>query len=98
MVDTDRAAPLLCQARGHRATHDAKGRALLTLDLAECHVVSREPEEAARLVVEALETAHGVLVGPILARTRLVLAGMDEWAGSKAVRDLDSRVAELIRA
>lgn len=46
MADTDRAAPLLCQARGRRATHDAKGRALLTLDLAECHVVSREPEEA----------------------------------------------------
>jgi hypothetical protein len=65
------------------------------LDLAECHVVGRDPDEAARLVVEALETAHGVLVGPVLARARSVLAGLDEWAGSRAVRDLDSRMVEL---
>lgn len=54
MADPDRAAPLLCRARDRRAAHDAKGRALLTLDLAECQVIDREPEEAAHLVVEAL--------------------------------------------
>lgn len=97
MADTDRAGPLLSKARDRRATHDAKGRALLTLDLAECHVVGREPDEAARLAVEALETAHGVLVGPILTRTRSVLVGLNEWAGSTAVRDLDSRMVELTR-
>lgn len=96
-ADTDRAASLLCRARDHRATHDAKGRALLTLDLAECRIVSREPDEAARLVGEALETAHGALVSPIIIRTRSLVARLDSWAEPKAVRELNSRLKDLAR-
>jgi Helix-turn-helix domain len=95
MSDTERAMPLLSRALDGRATEDAKGRALLTLDLAQCHATAREPEEAARLTNEAIDAAHGTLVGPIVARAQAMRAALDPWSQLHAVRDLDARVVEL---
>lgn len=93
--DTDRAVPLLTQALDRRAAADAKGRALVLLDVADCRVMTGEPEEGARIVVEALDVADGALVRPILTRTRELRSGMDRWAGTSAVADLDARLREI---
>jgi len=92
MTDTHRAVPLLTQARDRRAPTDAKGRALVTLDLADCHAVDHEPEEAARLGVQALDTVDGSLVAPIVARARTLRAGLERWSDLPAVRELDARL------
>ncbi|MGH3801287.1 MAG: hypothetical protein ACRDTD_14345, partial [Pseudonocardiaceae bacterium] len=97
MTDTHQAVPLLTQARDRRASADAKGRSLVTLDLAECHAVDREPEEAARLAAHALDDVDGSIVAPIVIRARRLLAGLHQWSELAAVRELDNRLAELSR-
>jgi hypothetical protein len=97
MADTHQAVPLLTQARDRRASADVKGRALVTLDLAECRAVDHEPEEAARLSVHALASVDGSIVAPIVTRARRLLAGLDQWSELAAVRELDARLAELPR-
>ncbi|MGH3907915.1 MAG: hypothetical protein ACRDTE_27615 [Pseudonocardiaceae bacterium] len=92
MTDTHRAAPLLAQARDRRAATDAKGRALVTLDLADCHAVDHEPEEAARLAMQALDAVDGSMVAPILTRARTLRAGLERWSDLPAVRELDARL------
>ena len=92
MTDTHRAVPLLTQARDRRAPADAKGRALVTLDLADCHAVDHEPEDAVRLAVHALAAVDGSMVGPILTRARTLCAGLDRWSDLPTVRELDARL------
>jgi hypothetical protein len=94
-ADTHRAVPLLTQARDQRVPIDAKGRALVTLDLAECHVVDDEPEEAARLAAYALDSVDGSMIAPIVTRAHRLLARMDRWSELSAVRELGARLAEL---
>jgi transcriptional regulator with XRE-family HTH domain len=79
MNDTHRAIPLLTQARGRRASTDVKGRALVTLDLAECHVVDHEPEETVRLATHALDGVDGSMVAPIVVRARRLHARLERW-------------------
>jgi len=95
--DTAHATPLLNGALERRALIDAKGRALITLDMAECRLVEREPEEAARLTVSALRSAAGSLVGPILDRARGLHTRLAPWRTSVAVIDLDGHLRELPR-
>ncbi len=95
MGDTHRAIPLLTQARDRRASTDAKGRALVTLDLAECHVVDHEPEEAVRLAALALDGVKGTMVAPIVVRARRLLAQLERWPELSAVRELEARLREL---
>jgi hypothetical protein len=92
--DTDRAAPLLVQALDRRPSRDAKGRALVLLDLADCHVVTAEPEEGARIAMQALDVADGALVRPILTRARALRSGLVR-ADTKAVADFDARLREI---
>ena len=72
--DTSRAKDMLGDALAHRSTADAKGRALLTLDLAECFAADGEPEHAARLGADALDIVRGSVVRPVLVRTQAVRA------------------------
>jgi hypothetical protein len=88
------AAAYLGRALTQRAAADAKGRALLTLDLAACRIIDNERDEAAQLVYAALDRAHGALVRPILDRARAVRADMARWTPSPALTDLDARLAE----
>jgi hypothetical protein len=92
--DTNRATPLLVQALDRRPSTDAKGRALVLLDLADCHVVTAEPEEGARIAMEALDVADGALVRPILTRAHALRSGLGR-AGTKAVADFDARLREI---
>jgi hypothetical protein len=94
MSDTHQAVPPLTQARNRRAPTDAKGRALVTLDLAECHAVDDEPEEAARLAAHALDGVGGSMVAPIVTRARGLLVRLNRCSELPAVRELEARLAE----
>lgn len=95
--DTDRAQQIRTAAVARRATSDAKGRALLTLDLAACRVLQDEGEESCRLIEEALAMVAGSMVGPILARAQAVRASVGGSAGTHALARVDARIAELPR-
>jgi hypothetical protein len=82
------------QALDRRPSTDAKGRALVLLDLADCHVVTAEPEEGARIAMQALDVADGALVRPILTRARALRSGLGR-ADTKAVADFDARLREI---
>lgn len=69
----------------------------MTLDLAECHAVDHEPEEAARLAICALDGVDGSMVAPIVTRARSLFTRVDRWPELPAVRELDARMAELPR-
>jgi tetratricopeptide (TPR) repeat protein len=97
MGDTANAVPLLGAALDRRAVTDAKGRALITLDLAECRVIENEPGEAARLAMSALRAASGSLVGPILDRARALQTRLAPWRAVGEVRNLEVHVKELAR-
>ena len=95
MSETARAVPLLVEARERRARTDVKGQALLTLDLAYCRAVSREPEEAAQLALDAVMRIAGAEVQPVVARLRAVSRALSPWASLPAVRELSDRAREL---
>ena len=57
--DADESAGYLEAGIAHRAPADAKGRALLTSDLAECVLRGGDPEQAAHVALQALDTAAG---------------------------------------
>ncbi len=85
----------LSRALGRRASADAKGRALLTLDLASCLITAGEYEEAARLVGTALDIASAALVWPILTRTVQVLASFQADQAPRVVAELDQRIRDV---
>jgi transcriptional regulator with XRE-family HTH domain len=86
------AAELLAQSLATRSAGDAKGRALATLDLAECMVVLGEATEGEHLVEQALAIAGSDPVAPIVLRARAVRAEMSSVDPASA-----ARVAELLR-
>ncbi|GAA3457991.1 transcriptional regulator with XRE-family HTH domain [Saccharothrix longispora] len=94
---TEHAAPLLRSALERRATTDVKGRALLALDLAECHLHDNEPDEAARVAISALDWADKTMVDPILTRAEAIRAHMVRSAGSASAQSLDARLQEATR-
>jgi hypothetical protein len=95
MRDTPHATPLINAAIEQRPHADAKGRALLTLDKAACHLVDEEPEDVAALVHEALDLAEGQIVRPIVIRARELRARMRAWDDTAAIKALDARLAAL---
>ena len=88
----DDAAELLSQSVAARSVGDAKGRALATLDQAECMVMLGDAAEAAHLVGRALSIAGSGPVAPIVLRARAVRADMMAVDQASA-----ARVAELLR-
>jgi hypothetical protein len=95
--DTGRARELLTEALDGRAPSDVKGRALLTLDLAECLAAEAEPEAAAALAGQALDMADGgaSIVRPVAARAAAVHQALAPWASTGAVQDIKGRLAEI---
>jgi transcriptional regulator with XRE-family HTH domain len=93
--DAEPAAELLTQALTRRAPSDAKGRALITLDLATSRLVVGELDEACRLVEDALGAGPGVVVRPVVSRALAVRADMEPWDGTRAVARLDALLAEI---
>ncbi|MBI1758248.1 MAG: hypothetical protein HYR62_03340 [Actinobacteria bacterium] len=95
LLDAPGAAEMLDRAVARRSALDAKGRALLVLDLAACRVIENDPEEACRLVEQALEMARDSMVRPILARARAVRSDMGGWAGLPTLASLDAQLARV---
>lgn len=91
--DTDAATELLSRALRDRSPRDVKGRALLTLDLADCRIVDNEPEEASNLAIGALDLADGTVVRPIVERANRLRHSLTKWPDSRALAELDARLA-----
>jgi transcriptional regulator with XRE-family HTH domain len=92
---TTESAEHLTAAIAQRDQADAKGRALLTFDLAECAVRSGQPDQAAHLAQQALDTAAGQYVRPIVDRAQALhkqLAGFPQVPQTAEYRD---RLREL---
>ena len=95
MRDTGRSRELLAEALAGRSPADTKGRALLTLDMAECFTIDGDPEQAAALGADALDLVSGDVIQPVLGRAREIGRKLRPWEDAAAVRDLSGRLAEI---
>ncbi|MFH9348312.1 helix-turn-helix domain-containing protein [Kitasatospora sp. NPDC017646] len=85
---------LLQTAISRRAVADVKGRAVLTLDLAEVRLAQGNLDAACALAHEALDIADGSVVQPIVLRARAFQRSLAPWSGVRPVRELAVRVRE----
>jgi transcriptional regulator with XRE-family HTH domain len=92
--NTTRAEPLLIDALQRREKSDIKGRALLTLDLAQCKVADGEVEEACQLTHSALDLAAGSLVRPIADRAGSIQHDLGGWRTLTPVAVLSERLRD----
>lgn len=93
--DTEQARPVLTTALGRRAPTDAKGRALITLDLARCAVIDGDEGEAHHLIERSLDIAEYSMVQPIASQIRQVKNTLRSLEGSSAGHEIDERLAEI---
>ncbi len=93
--DTRAAKALIAEALTGRANGDVKGRALLTLDLAECMATDREPDHAACLVARAIDMAGSDVVCPVMTRAAMVHRALRPWSGTRAVLELGGQLTEM---
>lgn len=93
--DAPTATRLLFDALGRRAESDLKGRSLLTLDLAECHVIEGEIEECVAVANRALDVAGDSIVKPIVRRVHTLCERLGPWKDTYPVISLNDRVSEL---
>jgi hypothetical protein len=92
--DTATSARMLHTAIERRASADAKGRALLVFDLAECKIAEGEIEEACHLAASALDLTGDWIVHPIAGRANAVHDGLSRWHGLGPVAALEERLRE----
>jgi transcriptional regulator with XRE-family HTH domain len=92
--DHDTASALLEAALARRDRADAKGRALLTYDLADCHIGTGHIDEACRLAHQALDIAAGSDVKPTIIRAQALQASLRPWKALPPVIQLAVRVRE----
>ncbi|MEU1284888.1 helix-turn-helix transcriptional regulator [Kitasatospora sp. NPDC005856] len=90
----DAASTLLETAIQQRAATDVKGRAVLTLDLAEVRLAQGSLDAACALAHQALDVASGSVVQPIILRARAFERSVTPWAAERLVRELAARVRE----
>jgi tetratricopeptide (TPR) repeat protein len=90
----DAASSLLETAIGRRAIADVKGRAVLTLDLAEVRLAQGDLDAACTLAHKALDVADGSVVQPIILRARAFQRSLGPWSAERPVRELATRVRE----
>lgn len=93
--DTERARPVLTTALARRAPADAKGRALITLDLARCAVIDGDEGEAHHLIGRSLDIAEHSMVHPIATQIRQMRTTLRSLEGSTAGREIDERLAQI---
>jgi transcriptional regulator with XRE-family HTH domain len=94
---TGPATSLLRVALERRAANDVKGRALIALDLAECHLYDDEPVEASRVAITALDWAGDAMVEPIVTRAQALRTRMVRSIGLTGTRSLDAKLREMAR-
>jgi hypothetical protein len=93
--DPRAAQALISEALAGRAIGDVKGRALLTLDLAECMAAAREPDRAAALAARAIGMAGSDTVLPVMTRAAAVHEALQPWSDTQAVLDLRSQMIDM---
>ncbi|MFJ9443264.1 helix-turn-helix domain-containing protein [Kitasatospora sp. NPDC101235] len=98
----DAASRLLETAIGRRASADIKGRAVLTLDLAEVRLAQGNVDAACATAHSALDLVEASIIQPIVLRARALQASLAPWSAERPVRELATRVresgAQLVRA
>ncbi|QMU76004.1 helix-turn-helix domain-containing protein [Streptacidiphilus sp. PB12-B1b] len=94
MGDHDAASALLETSLTWRDQADAKGRALLTYDLADCRVGTGDIDEACRLGHRALDIAAGSDVRPTIIRAQALQASLRPWKALPQVIRLAGRMRE----
>ncbi|MEY9937559.1 helix-turn-helix domain-containing protein [Streptacidiphilus sp. MAP5-3] len=92
--DAQAAESLLEAALANRDRSDAKGRAMLTFDLAECRILQGEIDAACLLAQNALNLAGPAAVEPAVIRAKAVHRAMEPWKETRPVRALAERVRE----
>jgi transcriptional regulator with XRE-family HTH domain len=92
---TGESAEHLTAAIAGRDQADAKGRALLTFDLAECAIRSGDPEHAAGLAHQALDTAAGQYVRPVVDRAQALHTQLAAFPQLPQTADYRDRLREL---
>ncbi|MER6396825.1 hypothetical protein ABT263_12295 [Kitasatospora sp. NPDC001603] len=90
----DAAGHLLETAIAHRAVADIKGRAVLTLDLAEVRLGQGDLDAACATAHAGLDLAGPAVVQPLILRARALQQALAPWAGEKPVQELAARVRE----
>lgn len=96
--DTAASAEHLNAGIAHRDPADAKGRALLTFDLAECALRSGDPERAAHVAHQALDTAAGQYVRPIVDRAQALHGELARTPAVAAAAGYGDRLREIAPA
>lgn len=82
--DVAEAENLIRSAMSGRSSSDLKGRALLGLELAQCRILDREYDEAARLALESLAMASTTIVGPIVTKARGIAGALSAAGAASA--------------
>ncbi|MFE7594521.1 helix-turn-helix domain-containing protein [Kitasatospora sp. NPDC057512] len=88
------AGSLLEAAISRRAAVDVKGRAVLTLDLADVRLAQGSLDAACALAYQALDSARGSVVQPIILRAKAFQHSLAPWAAERPVRELAACVRE----
>ena len=91
--DNARALDTFHRALEARSRGEAKGRTLITIDLALHYIRLNEPERAVNLVLEALQESQDTMIAPIAAKVRALRKDLAPWHGSAFVRDLDLAIS-----
>lgn len=92
--DHDAASALLETSLARRDHADAKGRALLTYDLADCRIGTGDIDEACRLAHRALDVAAGHEVQPTIIRAQALQESLRPWKTLPPVLQLADRMRE----
>jgi tetratricopeptide (TPR) repeat protein len=88
------AADLLDTAIRHRADADIKGKAVLTIDLAECRLGQGDVEAACATAQGALDIAGDEVIHRLVLRATQFQNALGPWRSTRPVRELTARVRE----
>ncbi|MGH2733759.1 MAG: hypothetical protein ACRDJG_12645, partial [Actinomycetota bacterium] len=91
--EADKAAVAATQALMLIDGSFVRERALATVELGVAHVRARNVEEAANVLGDAIELAARNRSPRLMGRLRAARAEMHPWRSTRAVRDLDERLA-----
>lgn len=86
------AAQMLETAIRARADEDVKGRAVLTIDLAECRLRQGDVDAACSTAHAALDLADGAVISRLVLRAAQLQQALAPWQSARPVRELAERV------
>jgi transcriptional regulator with XRE-family HTH domain len=87
------ARPALEDALAAQGAGHVKAQSIVRLAIAGTHVQEREIEQACAVALQALDLPDEQRIGPINQRARDLVAELEPWRGTPAVRELRERLA-----